>query len=238
MTKHPGARRVHRAASDEDAFVTGVLESSIWARTHTRHLVFGVLAVAIAIFLFVVLRNSRVRTSQQAAVELDRLRGTVQSGNVQIARQDIQTYLRTYGRTASGQEARLMLGQLQLQAGEAKNAIETLRPLAGDVETSMGYNAALMLASAYELDKQNDQADRTYLRIAQDARFEYQTREALDLAARLRADNGNPAGAIQLYERILNTFDQGQPQMDPERSAYEMRLAELRAAAASPAGRS
>jgi predicted negative regulator of RcsB-dependent stress response len=235
MTKHPGARRVHRAAADEDAFVSGVLESSVWAKAHARQLVIGGVTVVLAVFLFVYLRSSRARTSQEAAVELDRLRGTVQSGNVQIARQDIQTFLRRFGRTKSGEEARLMLGQLQLQAGEAQNAISTLRPLANDVETTMGYNAALMLASAYETNKQNDEADRTYLRVARDARFQYQTREALDLAARLRAENGNPNGAIELYERILATFEEEQ---DPERNAFEMRLAELRAAAATTSGRS
>jgi predicted negative regulator of RcsB-dependent stress response len=234
MAKHPGARRVHKSASDEDAFVAGVLESSVWARTHARHLIIGGVVALLAVVLFVYLRTTRAQTNQQAAVELDQLRGTVQSGNLELARQDVQKFLDSFGRTPSAREARLLLGQLQLQGGEAQNAVATLRPIADDVESSLGYNAALMLAAAYRANKQDADADRTYLRIADRARFDYQKREALDLAAQLRAENGNPTGAIELYERILASFDTDQPMIDPDRNVYEMRLAELRAAAAGP----
>ncbi len=183
------------------------------------------------VVLTLVFRSNRVRTREAAAVELDRVRGTVQAGNVQVARQDLQKFIQSFGNTPSGKEAKLLLGQVQLQSGEAQNAIPTLKPLADDVESTIGYNAALMLASAYELNKQNDQADRTYLRIADQARFDYQTREALDRAARLRDDSGNHAGAIELYERIIATFDLNDVDSTPERNAYEMRLSELRAQA-------
>ena len=88
-----------------------------------------------------------------------------------------------------------------------------------------------MLAAAQEANKQPEQAERTYLRLADNAVFDFQKREALDRAARLRLDRGNAAGAAQLYERIIATFDEDDPQNAVERAVYQMRLAEIRAQA-------
>jgi predicted negative regulator of RcsB-dependent stress response len=229
MTKHPGARRVHRYGSTDDAFLTGVLESSVWAREHARKIVAGVVVAVVAIAALFMYRNVEARKSEAATLQLDRVRATVQTGNAQLARQDLQRFVRDFKGTASAQEASLMLGEIHLQAGELPNAIATLQPLAGDVEDPLGYNAALMLASAYELNKQNDQAERVLLRIADDARFDYQKREALNRAAQLRAAAGNNSGAIQLYERILASIDPKDAELIPEKNVYAMRLAELRA---------
>jgi predicted negative regulator of RcsB-dependent stress response len=229
MTKHPAARRVHRQAAADDVFVAGVLESSVWAREHARKIVIGVVVAVVAILAVILYRNMTVKKNEAAALQLDRVRATVQSGNAQLARQDLQRFLRDFGGTRPAEEASLMLGEIQLQAGELQNAIATLQPLTRDVENPLGYNAALMLASAYELNKQNDQADRLYLRLGEDARFDYQKREALNRAAHLRAATGNPAGAVQLYERILATFDPKDTDLIPEKNVYAMRLAELRA---------
>src|SRR5262245_57762029 len=229
MTKHPGARRVHRYANADDGFVTGVLESSVWAREHARKIVIGVFLAAAAIVILLGYRNFAIKKGEAATLQLDRVRSTVQSGNAQLARRDLQQFVRDYNGTAAAQEANLMLGEMQLAAGELQNAISTLQPLARDVEDPLGYNAALMLASAYELNKQYDQADRVLLRIADDARFDYQKREALNRAANVRAANRNAAGAIQLYERILASFDPKDTDLIPEKNLYAMRLAELRA---------
>ena len=48
--------------------------------------------------------------------------------------------------------------------------------------------------------------------------------ESLDDAARARMRQQDPAGAAELYERILDTFDGP----DPGRGVFEMRLAEAR----------
>jgi len=155
---------------------------------------------------------------------------------MQLAQQDLEGYVRRFGSTDAGAEAKIMLGQVYLQAKQPQKATEVLQSLAGNVDTPSGFTAAMLLAASYEESKQFDQADRTYLRIADDARFDFQRREALDRAARVRAEQGNVAGAITLYERVLTTYpDDDDPQTASERNAYQMRLAELRAAA-SPTG--
>ena len=231
MTKHPGSRRVHRAAADDDKFVTGVLETSVWARSHSRWLVIAGVAALLLIVGTLYVRNVSARKTEAAAQQLGLIRGTVQGGNLVLARQDLEKFVNTYGDTPSGQEGRIMLGQVQLQANEAQRAIQTLEPLADDLESPLGYSAALLLAAAYEANKQLDESDRVYLRIAENGRFDFQKREALDRAARLRVDRGNTAGAAELYERILATFEDDDPkEVDMQlKTGFEMRLAELRA---------
>jgi tetratricopeptide (TPR) repeat protein len=86
--------------------------------------------------------------------------------------------------------------------------------------------AAFLLAAAYEALKQPDRAEETYLKIADDAQFAFEQREALERAAGLRLQKGNPAGAIELYDRILKSL----PDDSPDRPIYEMRIAEIRVA--------
>jgi hypothetical protein len=50
MTRHPTARRVHRQDSaPDDAFIAGVLETSAWAKQHSRTLIVGGIIAAVVI---------------------------------------------------------------------------------------------------------------------------------------------------------------------------------------------
>jgi hypothetical protein len=51
-------------------------------------------------------------------------------------------------------------------------------------------------------------------------------RNALQSAARIRADNGDAAGAIELYERVLSDMEEN----DIDRGVFEMRIEELKTA--------
>ena len=65
------------------------------------------------------------------------------------------------------------------------------------------------------------------LRIADRSELDFQVRDALTSAARIRADQGNTAGAVELYERILADIDE----TSPERGVFEMRIQELESSA-------
>ena len=233
MSKHhPTARRVHRAANADDKFVSGVLESSVWARDHGRTIVIATVVALVLLVFGIWYRSNRAAVRDRAAAELSQVRATVQSGNIALAKTDLENYVKRYGSTPAGAEAKLMLAQAHLQSNEAPEAITILDDMADDVESPLGYNAAMLLAAAHETAKKPDDAERVYLRIADNARFPFQQREALDRAARVRMDQGNAAGALELYERLLATFDAetDEASSNPgEKSMYEMRMAEVKA---------
>jgi predicted negative regulator of RcsB-dependent stress response len=227
MAKHPAARRVHRAESDEDVFVTGVLESSAWLKTHGRYVLFGGTALVVATAALVYWLNYRSDLQERAAAELTPVRQTVVEGNRQLAMRDLKSFVGKYGSTPSADEARLLLAQIYVEEGRATDAIKMLEPVA-DPSDAGGASGALLLGAAYEAAKQLERAEQAYLEVADAARFGFEKREGLERAAILRLQKGNAPGAAELYDRALKTL----PEDSPERSVYQMRIAEIRAAGA------
>lgn len=223
MAKHPTARRVHRTENSDDAFVAGVLESSVWARNHRRIITIAGVALIVAVGVFFYLRNYRSTLTNRATVELTSVRQAVLQGNRQLAIRNLNTYLSKYGKTPSGDEARLMLAQLYAEEKQTANAVKAIKPTADDPGGPNGASAALLLGAIYEAGNQPSEAEKVYLEIADEARFGFEKREALERAAGLRIQRGDAAGAAQLYDRALKTL----PEDSPERTVYEMRIAEV-----------
>ena len=88
----------------------------------------------------------------------------------------------------------------------------------------IGIQAHSLLARAYENQGRWPAAEATFLEVADRAEFDFQIRRALDSAARARLRQADHTGAAELYERILTTFEDG----DPARGVYELRLEEVR----------
>lgn len=230
MTRHPTARRVHREDSaPDDVFLAGVLETSAWAKRHQRTLIIAGITVAVVVTALVLWLNQRSSLRERAAVELTQVRATAMAGQPELAIRDLEQFLATYGGTPSGVEGRLMLGSTYLEVGRAADAIETVRPVARNVGTDMGANAAFLLASAHEAAGEPHRAEEVYLRIGTGGRFLFQRQEALDHAARLRLQRGDVAGAVQLYERLVDMT----PETSQDRQIFELRLGEARALAVS-----
>ena len=79
---------------------------------------------------------------------------------------------------------------------------------------------------AYEQEQRWDEAEDTYLSIANRSELDFQVRDALASAARIRSAQGDNEGAIELYEQVLGELDDNAP----ERGQYEMRIQEIRSA--------
>jgi tetratricopeptide (TPR) repeat protein len=232
MTRHPVSRRVHRQETQpDDVFVERVLETSAWASTHARLLIIGAAVVAVLLVSVLWIRSSRAADRAASATELTTLRQTVQAGNPAVAIRDLQSFLDRFGGTPAGTEARLLLARAHLQAGQGQEAIDAVETQARDLTEPLGTPAAFLLGSAYESLTRWDDAEQTYLRIADAAPFDFQKIQALENAARIRIERGEPAGAVELYERLIGLL----PVTSPERSVYEMRKAEAAALASRPA---
>ena len=229
MTRHPTARRVHRQDSaPDDVFVARVLETSAWAKQNSRRLLIGGVIAAVVVlgllYFFTTRQNQRV----QAATQLTQVRAVALSGNTPLAIRELEQFLARFGGTPSADEARLMLGQAYLQNGQIQQAQDAVEPLAGDYDSGLGINAALLMAGTHEAAQEPHRAEEIYLRLADDAPYLFQQQDALDNAARIRLQRGDAAGAVELYERLLELT----PANNTERPIFELRLGEALAAAA------
>jgi tetratricopeptide (TPR) repeat protein len=149
--------------------------------------------------------------------------------DVQGAQTELGTFLERFGGTAYEGEARLLLGDLYLRGGSPQQAQAVLRPLGESPGEPLEFQAATLLAAAYEQDGRGAEAERVYLEIANRSDLDFQVRDALEAAARLRAERGDTEGALDLYERALDGLEEG----SPERGLYQMRMEELRSGSAA-----
>jgi predicted negative regulator of RcsB-dependent stress response len=225
--RHPGARKTKQQSGSEpdDVFIAKVLHVGKWAEANQQLLT--VLLVVAAIFVAGLLyyRNYRTSLNQQAAQQLEIVYQTVSLQDTEGAIGELSTFLERFSGTAYEGEARLLMGELYLRDGRAEQAQAVLEPLGTRPRRPIELQAASLLAGAYEQVGRVREAEDLYLAIADRSDLDFQVRNALASAARIRSDRGDAAGAIQLYERALT----GLPEEAPERGLYEMRIAEIRA---------
>lgn len=230
MAKHPTSSRVQREDhGPDDAFVSGIKRTYVWSRENSRVLAItlGVVAVvAVAAFWYT---SQQRQLENQAAARFTQVQQTVASGNVQLAIRDLETYLSQFGGTEAANQARLLLASILMEQDQPDEAMDALGSLPDDIDEPFGLPAARIQAAALEESGNLDEAAAAYQRIARDARFTFERREALADAARVRFQEGEPEAAARLYQEIVDTFEAD----EQGRGYYEIRLGEARAAAGS-----
>lgn len=224
MARRPTTTTRLGSSGSDDVFLEKTLAFGAWADKN-RQLLLGLGVAALVIALGAVYYWNYRRTHlQQAAVELERVEQAAAFGDTANAKVELARYVESFGNTPYGDEARLLLGQVYLAGGQTDEAVKLLEP-AADLSEPLGLQVGVLLAQAREQKGDLKGAEDLLLQIATRSTLDFQVRGALENAARLRAQEGNAAGAIELYERILKDLDK----TAPERGVYEMRLQELKA---------
>jgi tetratricopeptide (TPR) repeat protein len=118
----------------------------------------------------------------------------------------------------------MTLASLHLEAGDPAEALAVLRASSVSLRDPLGPQLAVLQARAHEDAGELAEAEALYLQVADEAALDFQQVEALQDAARMRMAQDNAAGAIELYERILDEIDLS----DEGRGEIQLRLAEAR----------
>lgn len=228
MTKrHPSSRRVPKKGDHpDDVFVSKTLEFSDWARQNSGALIVAVAVLGALLWGVVYYVGYKEDLRAQASQELEAIHQTIGMGDREAAKQELGRFLERFGDTDVALEARILLAEQYLRTGESSQAVSALEPAARSLQTPLAIQAGFLLAAAFEEEGRLERAEETYLRLADRARLQFQVRDALEDAARLRIARGDLAGAAELYRRVLDTFEAG----EQGRGVYEMRLAEVEAA--------
>ena len=225
--KHPGARRRSQKKDHDpdDVFIAKTLEVSQWAQNNQQLLtVLGVILI-LGVAALVYYGNYRSTVAQQAGTQLEQIHQTIALQDREGAKAELSTFLQRFDGSAYAGEARLLLGELYLETGEPQQALAVLEPMAASPRDPLELQAAGLLAAAYEQEGRWEDAVGLYLEIADRSDLDFQIRDALESAARIRTTQGDAEGAITLYQRLLDGVGEDEAQL---RGRYEMRLAELR----------
>ncbi|MCG6989315.1 MAG: tetratricopeptide repeat protein [Gemmatimonadetes bacterium] len=224
--RHPGQRRrltQNKAETEEDIFIAKVLGFWTWARSNQTFLTVVVLVGAVAVGSFFYYRSYRRGLVAQAGNQLEQIHQSIALNDTAGAKSQLKVFVSRFGGTPYEGEARMLLGEIYLEGGAPKQAQAVLEPIGSSPSTPLELQAAGLLARSYEQENRWKEAEDLYLRIADRSTLDFQVRGALADAARIRANHGDKAGAVELYKRILDGLDKNAP----ERGLYEMRLAEL-----------
>lgn len=225
--RKPGTRppKPESPVDQEDAFVAATLEASNWAQKNRPIVTLGVVVLVLGIAAFMYYGRYKENLHTTAALRLEELQLRVVSDDPAVVQPDLELYLDRFSGTPFADEARITLAHVKADLGDKEAAADVLRPLAGDVGSPLGAQAAAMLAAISEDLGDLRMAEDLYARLADRAGLEFQRRDALVSAARLRRAQGDPAGALVHYERLLEEMDE----TDPGRNVVEMRRAEVAA---------
>lgn len=225
MTRQSGQRRASsdRKELEDDLFVARILEVGNWLKTNQQVVAIAAVALVIAMASLLYYRSYRGSLVEQAAEQLERIHQQTAVGDTEGARDALVLYLERFGNTPYAGEARMLLGELYLAADAPDQARAVLEPMARAPREPLELQAASLLAAAYEQEGRPSDAETLYLRIADRSNLDFQIRDALASAARIRASQGDAAGAAELYQRILDGLDENAP----DRGTWEMRLAEI-----------
>ena len=223
--RHPGSRRVPQKQDNDpdDVFIAKTLELSSWAKNNQQVITVLAVVAVLAVAGLLYYRNYTQGLAQQAAQQLESIHQTIALQDREGAKADLATFLQRFDGTPYAGEARMLLGELYLQTNEAQQALAVLEPMAESPRDPLEMQAATLLGAAYEQERRWDDAEQVYLRIADRSDLDFQVRDALEAAARIRVAQGDTTGAVELYRRILDGMDES----DQTRGVYEMRLAEL-----------
>ena len=216
---------MHRTPHDQDdVFIAGVIDFSEWARTHRQALTLIGVAVGLLVTGGIYYLNFQRSLTIQAVNRLESIHQTISISAFEDAKAQLSTFLDSFEGTDQAREAVVLLGRLHLESGDAAVAISVLERADLGFRDPIGIQANSLLARAYESQGRWPEAEDTDLEVADRADFDFQIRAALDSAARARRRQQDNAGAAELYERILATFEED----DPAKGLYELRLAEVR----------
>lgn len=224
--RRPGASRTAKQSHDEadDVFLARVLDFTKWAGSNQQVLTVAAVLAALLIAGGLYYRSYRAQLDEQAAQQLEVVYQSISISDVEGAKADLATFLDRFGGTAYEGEARLVLGELYLETNAPQQAIAVLEPLGARPRAPIEFQGAALLGAAYEQEERWAEAEAVYLAVADRSDLDFQVRDALANAARIRGERGDSAGAIELYERVLASLDENAP----ERGRYEMRIAEIR----------
>lgn len=204
-----------------------------WAREHQRGVILAALAAVVLIGGLIYYRDYRRNLTARAATQLAQLEGQLGSAtDAGQAISRIQEYLSRFGGTPSADEARLLLGRIELDQSRPSEALDALDPLSDrPLDTPTGYAAARVRANAYADAGRRDEAIALLDRAARGARFPFQRHQAAADEAELLVLAGRYDSAASIYR----TLSEDSTAAAGGEDLYAVRLGEVLALKASGA---
>jgi len=225
MTKPMAREKRPQQIDTEDHVTERVLEAVAWAEAHRRAVIAGAIVLVLVVAAAFYYTNYRNKLVDRASVRLQEIQITAQAADLETVRSELGLFIEQYSGTPYADQARIVLGELELRRDSLGLAIRALEPVAelGSAQP-LSFTAMDMIAAAYEQGGDLERAAQWYDRLESAALFDYQRHAAMAEKARLHTLAGRYDEAAALYEQLVE-----EAQDDPAgQQLYAVRLGEVR----------
>jgi len=202
-----------------------VVKAVEWTKSHRNPLIAGaaiVVVVAASVWFMV---TAQQRKEVFAAAGLSNARAIADAGNLALAASDLSQLVLTYGGTAAGEEAVILLAQIRLSEGQTESAIEELSRFIESGPSDQFRAAAYgLLGNSLDQAGRYAEAADAFRNAASAAWYDFLRAEYLIEVGRLSELAGDTSAAVAAYEDVITNL----PDEDESVIAARVRLAELR----------
>lgn len=194
-----------------------------WYQQRQRHLMAGLVILAVLVLAAWFVVASGKRKEQFAARSLNQARAAAEAGNLPLASSELQKLISTYKGTDAASEAVITLNQVRMINGQNELAVVGLKEfLASKPSPQYVTPATGLLAAALENSKHWVEAGNAYSQASTAAEVDYLKAKYLVDAGRAFREGGKPEDAAKAYRTVLQKYPKA-----PSVTEAEVRLAEL-----------
>jgi predicted negative regulator of RcsB-dependent stress response len=202
---------------------------TIWAWVVERGRLISYVAGGVLVLVAVVVfwRESVARKNERAEAALGTAQSAFYSGNMTLAKSDLEKLITRYPGTAGGTQATILLAQILYGEGKHDDGINRLTAAAATSPSHFAPAVEELIASGYADTKRYDQAVEHLNRAAEKAPFAADKAIYRAESARLLALAGKPAEARKIWQSLADDPE------SPVANEARVRMGELDAKAAA-----
>lgn len=209
----------------EDALVEGTLRFWGWVQDNLRTVAILLAVVGLIVAGVLYWRGYTRTVRERAAVELSQLRVAAEAGAEGVVPR-LESFVARFEGTDAADEARLMLARQHIAGGRSEEALESLERIDAPPGVPLGHAALRVRAAAYEQLGRPERALEVYRRVAGQARYPFQRRDASAHEARILTGMGQLAEAERILTRLVEEAEAADS--PSEAALYRIRLGEVR----------
>jgi len=197
------AQATRNAAGSSASLSDDPIESvSTWFQVNSKPILMAVGGVAVAAAAVMLYRSSTASTREKASAALYEAQTPYVQGKMPEAEKALGNVATRYGSTAAGQQAAVLLAQVQFDQNKVDDGIKTLEKALGSSSAEFKASIEALIAAGYEQKKDFVKAAEHYAKAATAAQFKSEKYNQQANQARSLMTAGKDADALKIWEEL------------------------------------
>lgn len=175
---------------------------STWFQVNSKPILMAVGGAAVATAAVMLYRGSTASTREKASAALYEAQTPYVQGKLPEAEKALGTVVTRFGSTAAGQQAAVLLAQVQFDQNKVDEGIKTLEKAVGSSSAEFKSSIEGLIAAGYEQKKDFVKAAEHYAQAASATPFKSEKYNQQANQARSLMTAGKDADALKIWEEL------------------------------------